>query len=120
MRKVIFLLLANFCINCPIHSQEIYYLEGSSRKLSQLVGDFDRELQFSTSNLTSQNYQIWGAGLGVSSQLKGKTYLLFGDIPGDIGFGLDRDPIAYTKDINPDGGIDLSFVAQSPGYTPIN
>ena len=120
MRIVIFFVLVNLCITNSMYSQEIYYLEGSSRKISQLVGDFDNELHVSTSNLTYQNYQIWGTDLGISFQHKGKTYLLFGDIPGDSGFGSDRDPIAYTEDNNPNDGIDLSFIVQSPGlYNPL-
>lgn len=101
-------------------SQEVYLLPGSTQKIEQMVGDFDRERQTPTQNLTNTRFQIWGTDLGSSFQHKGKTYFLFGDIPGDIGFGTDRDPIAFSEDTNPEDGIELEFITKSPGlYQPI-
>ena len=120
MKYFALLVFSSFCLQTVIYSQEIYYLKGSTRKIEQLVGDYDRQFKKNTNNLTFSNYQIWGTDLGVPFQCKDKTYLLFGDIPGDIGFGVDRDPIAYTTDNNPEDGIDLTFITKSAKlYNPI-
>lgn len=120
MKYFALLVFISFCFQTVIYSQEIYYLKGSTRKIEQLVGDYDRQFKKNTNNLTFSNYQIWGTDLGVPFQYKDKTYLLFGDIPGDIGFGVDRDPIAYTTDNNPEDGIDLTFITKSAKlYNPI-
>ena len=109
----------NFCL-ASIYSQDIYYLPGSTQKIEQLVGDYDRQLDRSTSNLTDSKYKIWGTDLGVSFLHKSKTFFLFGDIPGDIGYGPDRDPIAYSEDIDPEDGLHMTFVSAAPGlYQPI-
>jgi len=101
--------------------QDIHYVQGSTVKVEQIVGDFDRENQQNTRNKTNSRYQIWGTDLGVSFNHDGKTFFLFGDIPGDIGFGIDRDPIAFTTDNDPSNGLDLTFLTQSSNkYNPIN
>jgi hypothetical protein len=120
MKYIILILGILFWVPATIISQEIYYLQGSSQKIEQLVGDYDRELVQATANLTETNYQIWGTDLGIPFEHKGKTYIVFGDVPGNLGFGSDRDPIAYTEDSNPNDGIDLTFLTQSPGlYQPV-
>lgn len=120
MKRSVVSLVVFFISFSTIFSQEVYYLKGSTQKIEQLVGDFDRSMQAPTKNLTNTKYQIWGTDLGNSFIHKGETYFLFGDIPGDIGLGVDRDPIAYTNDTNPEDGLSLSFITQSPGlYQPI-
>ncbi|MDF1699410.1 MAG: DUF4185 domain-containing protein [Saprospiraceae bacterium] len=116
------ILLIILCIvwNQALAAQSIYYLPGSTQKIDQLVGDFDREKQISVANPTDANYQIWGTDLGIPFTHQGKTYLLFGDIPVDVGFGKDRDPIAFTEDTDPSDGLDLQFITSAPGlYKPI-
>ncbi len=101
-------------------AQKLSYLSGSTKKIEQLVGDYDRHTQSSTANLTNSRYQIWGTDLGVSFSHDRRLYFLFGDIPGDIGYGIDRDPIAYSEDNNPEDGLDLTFLAETNGqYRPI-
>lgn len=119
MKSVIFTILS-ILIPLTSEAQGIYYLPGSTQKIEQLVGDFDRQNQVAVSNLTNTSYQIWGTDLGVPFEHKGKTYILFGDIPGDVGFGVDRDPIAFTEDTDPSDGIELEFLTSEPGkYKPI-
>jgi len=102
------------------YSQDIYYLPGSTEKIDQMVGDYDRHSEKATQNLTDTKYRIWGTDLGVPFTHEGKTYVLFGDIPGDIGYGLDRDPIAFTTDNDPEDGIGLEFITRSDGtYLPL-
>lgn len=119
MKKIILLILLLTVLKITF-SQSTYYLEGSTKKISQLVGDYDRQLKKPTNNLTETNYQIWGTDLGVPFSHKGKTYILFGDSPGDHGFGDGRDPYAYTEDTNPEDGLDLTFFTHSHGlYLPV-
>ena len=102
-------------------SQSIYHSKGSTLKIEQLVGDLDRQTNEPTGNRTNSRYSIWGTDLGISFRHAGKTYFLFGDIPGDIGYGVDRDPLAYSTDQDPDDGIDLEFVTEETGiYKPIS
>lgn len=95
---------------------DVFYVAGSSQKIEQLVGNYDNQLQQSTQNLTNTNYNLWGTDLGVPFWHNGKTYILFGDVP-----GTDRDPIAYTTDTLADDGISLTFITNSTGtYKPID
>lgn len=95
---------------------DVFYVVGSTRKIEQLVGDYDNHLKRSTRNLTNSKYRLWGTDLGVPFWHNGKTYMLFGDVP-----GTDRDPIAYTTDTLPDDGMSLTFTIDSTGtYRPLN
>lgn len=118
--KNLLLLIVYLVLASTLLAQNIYYLPESTQKIEQLVGDFDRETQTPVANPTNASYQIWGTDLGVPFTHKGKTYLLFGDIPVDVGFGKDRDPLAYTEDTDPSDGLDLQFLTSTPGkYQPI-
>lgn len=86
-----------------------------AEKISQLVGDYDRERQAPTRNLTQQRYRLDRTDLGIPFQHKGRTYLLFGDA-----WDPPDDPIAYTTDTNPEDGLDLVFLQNDTGrYHPI-
>lgn len=105
-------------LTLPLQAQQgsVKYLPGSTVKISQLVGDYDRQQQAPTSNLTETRYGLASTDLGVPFRHKGRTYLLFGDSFGPPG----GDAIAYTTDTNPDDGIDLSFITDSNGiYKPV-
>jgi hypothetical protein len=85
-------------------------------KISQLVGEYDRERKQHTANLTLSRYKLAGTDLGVPFTHKGRTYLLFGDTVGIKG----GDAIAYTEDDNPEDGLDLVFLQDEEGaYKPV-
>jgi len=95
---------------------DVFYVAGSTQKIEQLVGDYDRHFQRNTQNITDTEYNLWGTDLGVPFWHNDKTYVLFGDVP-----GTDGDPIAYTTDTVADDGIALTFIADSTGaYQPID
>lgn len=89
-----------------------------AEKIEQLVGDYDREKQDSTANLTETRYGLISTDLGIPFQHDGKTFILFGDSFGGT-FPAD-DAIAYTTDISPEDGINLTFIHDLNGhYRPI-
>ncbi len=95
---------------------KVEYVPGSTVKIVQLVGDFDRERNVPTQNLTDTRYHLWGTDLGVPFRHNGRTYLLFGDTIGQAG----GDAIAYTTDTQPEDGLDLTFIHDSSGtYRPV-
>jgi hypothetical protein len=85
-------------------------------KISQLVGDYDRERETQTTNLTQTRYQLISTDLGVPFYHKGRIYLLFGDSFG----GNGGDAIAHTTDFNPENGLYLDFIQNASGiYQPV-
>jgi len=103
----------------PLLAQDgVVYVEGSTQKIEQLVGDWDNERDEPTQNLTYTRFGFHATDLGVPFEHKGKTYILFGDIPGS---GGDRDPIGFTEDWEPDDGLHLDFTTNPDGnYRPID
>lgn len=100
------------------HAQTVTYVKNSTVKIEQLIGDYDRERKTATNNLTYKRYKLQKTDLGVPFSHNGKTFVLFGDVPGSS----NRDPIAYSTDINPADGFSLSFVTGSTSnkWAPIN
>ena len=89
-----------------------------ARKIHQLVGDFDRERQEPTLNLTQTRYGLIATDLGIPFVYDNRTYVLFGDSFG--GADPADDAIAYTTDTNPEDGIELEFIQNLDGtYRPI-
>ena len=86
-------------------------------KITQLVGEFDREQSRLTTNRTLSRYQLANTDLGVPFRHKDRIYLLFGDTSGVKG----GDAIAYTGiDAQPENGMDLTFVHDDRGvYEPV-
>lgn len=114
-RMFLFLFFASGALRAQ--SPDVIYVSGSTEKICQLVGDYDRERQMPTQNLTDTRYHLWGTDLGVPFRHAGRIYLLFGDTIG----ARDGDAIAYTTDTNPEDGIDLIFLHNSSGtYLPVN
>src|SRR5687767_356807 len=68
---------------------DVQYVRASTRKISQLVGDYDRHLQRATENLTQTRYSLNSTDLGAPFTHAGRTYILFGDSFGPV--GADRD-----------------------------
>jgi len=113
---VFVLLFTNYFAFAQTPKPDVQYLIESTKKIEQLVGDYDNQLHKPTQNLTNKKYKLWGTDLGVPFDHNGKTYVLFGDIPLS-----DEDPIAFTSDSFPEDGINLQFIAKSNGdYNPIN
>lgn len=97
---------------------DVSYLAGSTKKIEQLIGDWDKHFQKATANLTSSRYGLNATDLGVPFEHKGKTYLLFGDIPPKSN---NRDPIAFTDDKDPSEGMSLNFITGTDGlYRPVD
>lgn len=95
--------------------EEDVIVASRARKISQLIGDYDRHLHEPTINLTDTRFNLAKTDLGVPFQHKDRTYILFGD----AGYPPD-DPIAYTTDTNPENGLELTFLSDEDGsYRPI-
>ena len=105
-------------VMAPVQAQtgKVDYVPGSTQKISQLVGDYDRQHQSPTLNLTASRYGLISTDLGVPFSHNGRTFLLFGDSWGEtVG-----DAIAYTTDTNPEDGLDLLFTTfQNGTYKPV-
>jgi hypothetical protein len=94
---------------------------GSTKKVAQLTGEFERSLgpDVKTINQTESRFGLWGTDLGASFEHNGRLWFLFGDthpVGGHNEFRPpDGDAIAYTRDVNPDRGLRLSFVTAPDG-----
>lgn len=93
------------------------YVSGSSQKVCQITGEFDRERQQTTLNRTESRFGVIGTDLGASFEHAGRLYFLFGDT-----VGVERrggDSIAYSEDTDPEDCVALSFVTDRDGrYLP--
>ena len=79
---------------CPL-----VYVEGSTKKVCQLTGDFDRERGVDTLSQTGKYYGVAGTDLGSSFEHKGRLYFLFGDTWGRPG---SRDVLGWTTGKKPE------------------
>jgi hypothetical protein len=92
-------------------------------KISQLIGDYDREEKRPTLNKTYTRYHLENADLGVPFRYNNRTYLLFGDShsTSNLAAGDQRDAFAWTTDSNPDNGLRLHFFHDKNGHwKPVN
>jgi hypothetical protein len=93
------------------------YVDGSTRKISQLIGDVDRQTHQPTMRRTVARYQLQGTDLGYSFEHQGKIYFLFGDTLGAQGHALDSiavvDGAAGAAD--PEHGVRLDFLTARAG-----
>ena len=60
-------------------AQVVTFIPGSTTKLEQLIGDFDKHKNTATANRTATRYRIQGTDLGNSFKHQGRLYLLFGE-----------------------------------------
>lgn len=92
-------------------------VEGSVVKVCQIIGDFDRERNQSTTSLTFARYGVAGTDLGVSFEHMDRLIFLFGDTVGKsaLPFSGKDDSFAYAIDDNPDDGLDLIFYTGASG-----
>lgn len=101
----------------PTGPPDLLPVAGQTRKIEQLVGDFDRERNIPTANLTDSRYQIWGTDLGIPFVHGNKTWVLFGDTIGAV--GGDRDVMASSTDPDPADGLALTFPSSGGVYQPL-
>ena len=83
----------------PPGSGRVFFVQGSTKRVSQLTGDFDRALQTPTLSQTTKRFGIVGTDLGSSFEHKGDLYFLFGDTIGQPGA---LDAIGWTSSRNPE------------------
>lgn len=81
------------------------YVAGSTKKVCQLTGDFDRALGQPTLSQTGKRFGVFATDLGSSFEHDGRLFFLFGDTVGRPG---DRDGIAWTQSHDP-SNILLNF-----------
>ncbi len=104
------LLVANFE---PSNAQEkaLRYVSGSTQRLSQLTGDYDRAKGEPTLNLTGQRFGADATDLGSSFEHQGKLFFLFGDTWGQPGL---VDAVAWSQSRDP-AHIKLDFYRDTNG-----
>jgi hypothetical protein len=102
----------------PVVPPDVFYIAGSTRKISQLIGDTDFQWLTPTTTRTETRVGISGSDLGVPFTHKGRTYVVFGDSGGGGVFG-DRDPLAFTTDTDLEDGLDLTFLANGSVWRPV-
>lgn len=78
---------------------QVYFHGGSTRKISQLTGDWDRAYGVPTLSQTDTRAQMWATDLGSSFEHDGKLIFLFGDTWGGRG-GL-RDTWGVSTSVSP-------------------
>lgn len=101
----------------PTVPPDVSYVTGSTRKISQLIGDTDFERLTPTETRTQSRYGITGSDLGVPFTHNGVTCVVFGDTLGGLGGG--RDPFAFTTDTDPEDGMQLTFLSNGSTWRPI-
>ncbi len=101
--------------NVSSAAKRVSYVRGSTEKICQVTGDFDRQKLQPTKNRTESRFGVSGTDLGYSFEHDGKTFFLFGDTTGRPKF-QGADSIAYSTDTSPDHCLDLQFVTD-PGGT---
>jgi uncharacterized protein DUF4185 len=93
------------------------YVDGSTRKINQLIGDVDKQTHQPTLSRTVARYQLEGTDLGYSFEHQGKIYFLFGDTVGAQGRALDSIAVVDNAPgaVDPEQGVRLDFLTQRPG-----
>lgn len=87
------------------------YVPGSTKKVSQLTGDFDGTLGKPTLSRSGARFGVIATDLGSSFEHKGSLFFLFGDTVGRPG---DRDALAWTRSHDP-AQILLDFYRDEDG-----
>lgn len=90
---------------------KLVYVTGSTKKVAQLTGDFDRERGKPTLSQTGKRFGVFGTDLGSSFEHHGRLFFLFGDTWGRPG---DWDAVAWTDSKNP-AKIRLDFYMDKDG-----
>jgi hypothetical protein len=105
------------CLAARAPGQEkLAYVAGSTKKICQLTGDFDRGLGKPTLSQTGKRFGVDGTDLGSSFEHKGKLYFLFGDTVGRPGA---RDVLAWTPNKRPDRIVLEFYRAKDGKWLPL-
>lgn len=92
----------------PPREVALHYVDDSTVKLEQLIGDEDKERHKPTANQTFTRFGVEGTELGSSFEHQGHIYFLFGPTLGRSP-GLSNT-IATSDTTNPSGGVHLDFL----------
>ena len=101
----------------PRREVTLQYVENSSIKLQQIIGDQDKERHTPTSTQTLSRFGIEGAELGSSFEHEGQAYFLFGPTVGRLAH--EPDTIAKSNTTNPETGVQLDFLMNGGDYIAI-
>lgn len=93
---------------------EVVFVAGSTQKVNQLTGDFDRQWNRPTLSQTHKRFGVLATDLGSSFEHEGKLFFLFGDTWGQPG---DHDAIAWTASRDP-SQIVLDFHHKNGKWQP--
>src|ERR1051326_7899236 len=104
-------------------ARKVVYVPGSTQKICQLTGEFDRELKRPTSNRTETRFGLVGTDLGASFEHNGRIYFLFGDTNAtpasasatEYRQSMSSDSIAYTESTDPEQCLELKFITAPDG-----
>lgn len=91
------------------------YVPGSTQKINQLLGELDKQTHQPTLSRTESRYRLQGTDLGYSFEHQGKIYFLFGDTVGARNSALDSMATTADASVDPERGVRLDFLTQSPG-----
>jgi hypothetical protein len=109
--------MAAICFAFPAAGEEtLVYVAGSTKKVCQLTGDFDRQLKKPTLSQTGKRFGVDGTDLGSSFEHKGNVYFLFGDTLGRPGA---RDVLAWTRNKRPDRIVLEFYKAKDGKWLPL-
>jgi hypothetical protein len=93
------------------------YIDGSTAKINQLVGEEDKEFHKPTLSRTETRYGLTGTDLGYSFEHQGRVYFLFGDTVGVARGALDSMASVESggADWDPAAGVRLDFLTVPGG-----
>ncbi len=100
---------------------KLTWIEGSTVRVEQLVGDCDYPAQAATgscvptANLTNTRARVLGTDLGASFESQGKLYFLFGDTLGANVEYFASDTIATSTSTDPESPLLLDFLMKPDG-----
>ncbi len=97
-----------------VKEKKVNYVRGSTRKICQVTGEFDRERQQATLSKTESRFGVGGTDLGASFEHEGKVFFLFGDTNGHAQ-PAGADSIAFSTDADPERCLSLQFITDSNG-----
>ncbi len=101
----------------PSVGRALRYVPGSTVKVQQLLGEWDKQRHQPTLSRTVARYGIEGTDLGNSFEHDGRVYFLFGDTVGRLDRALDT--IATTDVRDPESGVRLDFLTVGRDYLTI-
>jgi hypothetical protein len=90
---------------------QLQWISGSTKKLQQLLGDYDKQLKQPTITQTFTRFGVRGADLGSPFGKKNRTIFLFGDTIGSH----PGDAMGFTQTDDPDNGVELKFYTSGKG-----